>query len=182
MKDLILRSLKGDSEAYTCLIEQIQDELYRIALSKLDNIDDINDAIQETIIHSYNKLYTLKNYDYFKTWIIRILINECHTIYRKNIKQKKLLNKIENSNNNYINFQNDFANRENDIDFNLLLKSLKPDDRLILTLYYKNNYSTTEIANILNKNVNTIKSKIVRAKSKLKQLYDEGGRNYEINK
>ena len=50
MKELIFRSQNGDKEAYTELIKLIQNDLYRIARSKLTDLDDINDAIQETII------------------------------------------------------------------------------------------------------------------------------------
>lgn len=72
MEELIQRSLQGDQDAYTELIKSIQVEMYRIATSQLNNIDDVNDAIQETIIRSYDKLHTLKNHSYFKTWVIRI--------------------------------------------------------------------------------------------------------------
>lgn len=56
MEELIKLALDGNQDAYTKLIESIQFELYSIASARLDNIDDINDAIQETIIHSYKKL------------------------------------------------------------------------------------------------------------------------------
>ena len=62
-----------------------------------------------------------------------------------------------------------------DIDFDLLIRRLSKDERLILTLYYKNMYTPTEISKILNINVNTVKSKILRAKQKLQQLYKKGG-------
>lgn len=65
MEELIERSLKGDQDAYTELIKSIQVEMYKIANSQLNNIEDVNDAIQETIIHSYNKLHTLKKHDFF---------------------------------------------------------------------------------------------------------------------
>ena len=94
MKDLITRSLEGDHNSYIELIKLFQVELYKIAYSQLDNIEDINDALQETIITSYKKLNTLKDYNFFKTWIIRILINKCHDIYRKKEKQHILFNKI----------------------------------------------------------------------------------------
>lgn len=61
MEELIKLALTGNQDAYTKLIESIQFELYSIASARLDNIDDINDAIQETIIHSYEKLNTLNN-------------------------------------------------------------------------------------------------------------------------
>lgn len=181
MEDLIKRSLSGDYEAYIELIQSIQGELFKIAKSQLNNIDDINDAIQETIINSYNKLYTLKENKYFKTWIIRILINECNNIYRQNKKRSNLFSKVLSNSNlyNMRNYNNDFQCTENNIDFYILIEKLKPRERLILSLYYKNLYSPTEISNILNTNVNTIKSELYRAKNKLKKYYKKGGYDNE---
>lgn len=174
MEELIRLALSGNQDAYTKLVESIQFELYSIASARLDNIDDINDAIQETIIHSYNKLGALNNSSCFKTWIIRILINECNLIYRKKKKQLGLFNKINSSiEPSYTN--NNLENVENNIDFDILIKDLKYEERLIITLYAKNNFSPTEISNILNIRVNTVKSRLSRAKKKLKKLYEEGG-------
>lgn len=179
MEELIKRSLQGDQDAYIELIESIQIEMYKIATSQLNNIDDVNDAIQETIIHSYNKLDTLKNINYFKTWIIRILINECNIIHRNRKKQLGLFNKISNSVNNSNYTNNIFQEVENNIDFDLLIQHLNYKERLIFTLYYKNKYTPTEISNILNININTIKSRISRAKQKIQNLYKKGGMHNE---
>ena len=177
MEELIERSLKGDKDAYTELVKSIQVEMYKIANSQLNNIDDVNDAIQESIISSYNKLHTLKNPCYFKTWIIRILINECNNIHRKQKRQLGLFNKISNSVDINSFTEREIQNKENDIDFDLLIQHLNYDERLILTLYYKNKYTPTEISHILNTNVNTVKSRFLRAKQKLQKLYNEGGIN-----
>ena len=61
MEELILESINGNDEAYTKLTQSIQNELYRVAQARLDNIDDINDAIQETMIIAYKSLKSLEN-------------------------------------------------------------------------------------------------------------------------
>lgn len=177
MEELIQRSLKGDQNAYTELIKSIDIELFKIAESQLNNIDDVNDAIQETMIHSYNKLHTLKNHSYFKTWIIRILINECYNIHRKRKKQLGLFYKLSNSVDITSSSENEIQHKEDDIDFELLIKRLNYNERLILTLYYKNKYTPTEISDILKINVNTVKSRLLRTKQKLQDLYNKGGIN-----
>lgn len=184
MEELIKSALDGNKDSYVALIKSIETELFKIASSQLNNIDDVNDAIQETILNSYSKLHTLKKYNYFKTWIIRILINECNNIHRKRKRELGLFNKITHCNSiddNYTN-KSEFQKIDSNIDFNLLIKKLKTEDRLILTLHYKLQYTPTEISNILKLNVNTIKSKILRAKQKLKQLYEKGGINDEAKK
>lgn len=85
-----------------------------------------------------------------------------------------MFNKITDSVSSFYKKDN-LENIENNIDFDILIKDLKYEERLIITLYAKNNFSPTEISNILNISVNTVKSRLTRAKKKLKKLYEEGG-------
>ena len=62
--------------------------MYKVAKAILKNDDDVADAMQETILTCWEKIDSLKKEDYFKTWRIRILINQCNSIYRK---RKKLV-------------------------------------------------------------------------------------------
>ena len=181
MDELIKNALNGDKDSYTTLIISIQSDMYRVACARLNDIDDINDAIQETILKSYDKLNTLKEVKYFKTWIIRILINECNLIYRNKKRQLGLFNKIVKAD-NVSNFTTNFQNIDNNIDFDILISKLNYNERIILTLYFKNKYSLTDISYILGINVNTIKTKLSRAKGKLKKLYEEGGLKNETRK
>ena len=71
-KDAFIREVR-DAEAM----------LYHISKSILKNDSDCGDAVQETILKAYEKLPTLKKEKYFRTWITRILINECKGILRK---------------------------------------------------------------------------------------------------
>ena len=48
----------------------------------MDNDEDAADAMQDTILTCFEKIHTLKNPEYFKTWMTRILINECNKIHR----------------------------------------------------------------------------------------------------
>lgn len=58
-------------------------DLYRVAISILMNDEDAADAIQDTILGCWEKLQTLKEEKYFKTWITRVLINRCYDIRKK---------------------------------------------------------------------------------------------------
>lgn len=173
MEELIEKALNGNIEVYTELILSISPELLRIARTRLSAQEDIDDAIQETLIKSYQNLNKLTDYNSFKPWIIKILINECNMIYRKKYKQSDLLSKLFNSETNKIT-QESLQFVEDDIDFEILINKLNYNDKLIATLYYKNRYTPTEISEILDTNVNTIKSKILRIKKKLQKYIKEG--------
>ncbi len=131
------------------------------------NEDDINEAVQETMIEAYKEIKKLKYNQYFKTWIIKILINKCNKQYRKNKK--------ENISYEYNNLENQIKENEiqTDIDFYIIISKLEYVERIIVTLYYLERYTTKEIAKILNKNENTIKTKLSRAKKKLRRYLEE---------
>ena len=65
------------------LIIASTDSLYRISKSILRNETDCEDAVSEAIVKSFDKINTLQHASYAKTWLVRILINECYRIYRQ---------------------------------------------------------------------------------------------------
>ncbi len=172
MEELIKNTLNGDKHSFEVLIDSVESDLYRVAQAKLSNIDDINDAIQETITKAYSKLHTLKKSKYFRTWIIKILINECNVIYRKKYKQAKIFNKLSISKITD-EVTNPFNIVEDKIDFDILLKHLNEKEQLILALYFNSKFIPDEISDILGINVNTVKSIIYRAKEKLKKFVEK---------
>ena len=78
MIQLVKRSISGDADAFLELMEKNSLAMYKVARGILDNDEDAADAIQDTILTCFEKIHTLKNPEYFKTWMIRILINECN--------------------------------------------------------------------------------------------------------
>lgn len=177
MEELIIRSKNGDEKAFTELVLTMKNDLYRIGKTRLSDDNDISDAIQETMINAYKHLKRLKDNTNFKSWIIKILINECNKIYQKKSKKEKLLERItREETNNTIDYSIHSVNAK--LDFDLLIEKLNYKEKLIVTLYYNSKYSCKEIAEILNMNMNTVKSKLTRAKEKVKKYY-QGGAFYE---
>ena len=140
MEELIDKALHGDDNAYVELINSISTNLYRIAQTKLNNIDDINDAISETILKSYKYLSSLKSPHYFQTWIIKILINECNNIYYINKRQLHICNKIININDFKINIIDPIKKYESNLNFENIIKHLDSDEKLLMILYYNHQY------------------------------------------
>lgn len=168
---LIKRAKNGDINAFEEIILYYKNDLYKIARTRLFNIEDIEDAVQETIISTYKSIHKLRNISKFKSWIITILINNCNHI----IKEK-----------NNLNISYDTIDAENfigqsistSIEFEDLLKFLNIDERTILTLYYSENYTSKEISKILKMNDSTVRTKISNAKKKIEKILKED-KNYE---
>ena len=174
MEELIKQAQNGDKKAFSELILSISDELYKIAKTRINVEDDIEDAIQETMIEVYKSIRKLKEPDKFKKWTIKILINKCNRIYRRKYKEDI---SIDDENSINLGFSS-IDNLENEIDFYDLIQDLKYEERIIATLYYMEEYSVKEIKDILKMNVNTINTHLFRARQKLKNKY-MGGNIYE---
>lgn len=166
MEELIEKAKKGDKEAFTDLILENQIKLYKIAKARLKNEADIEDVVQETMIILYTKLSKLRDNTKFEIWLYKILINQCNKKYRKNKISFLSLETIEN--------QKTYSNEENiedKLNYEEILAMFKEQDQMLLLLYYSNGYTTKQISQILNKNENTIKTKLRRMKEKIKENY-----------
>lgn len=175
MEKLIEKAKKGDKESFTKLMLLVEKELYHVAKARLKSDDDIYDAIQETAIIAYKNIRKLKENQYFKTWIIRILINETNLIYKRN-KKINLISFEE-----IINMQKtDLYSMENadiKIDFNFICSKLKEEDRTIIVLYYMDRFTDKEIGKILKLKENTVKTKRTRAIQKIKDILEKRRNN-----
>ena len=171
MEELIKRAQDGDEEAFTQIIISMENELYKIARTRLECEDDINEAVQETIIQTFKSIRKIKEPRFFKTWLIKILINNCNKVYNKRKKNRTFeydenlicdegYSSIEESNNK--------------MDFFFMIKKLNYNERIALTLYYVEKFTTKEISKILKEPESTIKNRILRAKNKLRMEFQGG--------
>lgn len=171
MEELVEKSKKGDNQAFSELIISMENELYKIARTRLRNEEDIKEAVQETIIKTYSSLKKLRNSKFFKTWIIRILINECNSVYTKNKK-----NNFEEYDERTVNIEatNELKTKIDDLDFFILIDNLNYTERIVLTLFYLEEFSTKEIAKILKEPEATIRTRLSRSRNKLKKVIEGG--------
>lgn len=160
-------------EKTSTILEKYIPNMYKVAKTRLYNEEDIYDAIQETAYKLYINIEKINDANKIKIWLIKVLINECNKIYRNKKREIKLQEKVTKELLDMIELAD-----EHKVDFEILLQELKSEDRTILALYYGDNYTTKEISSILNKNENTIRSRIKRAKEQIKRKVEEG-ENYE---
>lgn len=157
---LVKRAQREDVGAFVELMEKYKTALYKVAKSYLGSEDDIADVMQDTVLAAYEHIKELKNASYFKTWLTRILINQCKDFLRQ---QKKYVvsDKIA---------ETPYEMPENNWEFYELIKELPEDYRMIFLLYYGEGFKTNEIAQILDVNENTVKSRLRRGRDRLKQV------------
>lgn len=156
---MVRRAKRGDAEAFIALVEECRMTLRRVALGYLRNEEDVADAMQDTILDAYEHIGNLKKEEYFKTWLVRILINRCTKKYRSNQRTACLEDYSEEA---------VYDAGKAEVEFREMLSVLPDDSRVIFQLYYGEQFTVREIAQILDMNENTIKSRLHRGKEQLR--------------
>ena len=174
MEEIIKKAKSGDYESVEKIIGDIYQNLYKLALFRLKNEMDAQDAVQNTSILIYKNIQNLKEEKYFKVWATKILINECNKIYNKREKAfDEIKDNIGIESNDYVESIN------GKLDIINILNTLNEKNRDIMYLYI-NNYKIKEIAKILDMKENTIKTRIKRSKKYLKDNYKYDRQKGEI--
>lgn len=165
METLVKRAMQKDTESFIRLMEEQKQSMLKIAYGFFSNEEDVADVMQQTVLNAFEHIGDLKKPAYFKTRLIRILINNCNQVYSS---RKRMVMNTAVADEAYLDcYPEDNA-------FLYLLSLLRKDDRAIFQLYYGEGYTTKEISKILTMKESTVRSRIHRGKEHLrKQLQRE---------
>lgn len=153
-----------NKEKFAIEVLDAEETMYRIAKSILIYDCDCEDAVQEAVLKAFSKLRSLREERYFKTWLIRILINEC---YRKKKAESKIVPFEEYA-------ACEPANNDNYSYLYQAVLSLKEPIRIVIVLHYIEGYSVEEIGKILKIPSGTVKSRLHTGRKLLREeLEDE---------
>ncbi|MED3994594.1 sigma-70 family RNA polymerase sigma factor [Peribacillus frigoritolerans] len=164
---LVKKAQKGDDKAFIKLFQQYEEDIYRMAYVYVKNESDALDVVQEVAYRSFKKIETLKNPEYFKTWLIKIAITCSIDLVRKNKNVVQLKPEYDEC----ISFEDE------DIPLSItlqeLLDQLNEDEKSIVILKFYEGYSFKEIADLLNMPIGSAKSVLYRALGKLRKQFKE---------
>lgn len=146
------------------IVQKYADMIYRIALQNLKNPTDADDIFQEVCMSLLTKNAPLDDAVHIKNWLIRVTINKCSN-FKKSLWQSRI---------DSIDDHTELTAPETQFVMEELSK-LPPHYKNIIYLYYYEEYTVPEIAEILSKSKNTINSQLQRARKKLKKILEEGG-------
>ena len=152
-----------DADWYCEQVEQFKPTMFRVAYAILHCEADCEDAASSAVLRGYRYLSTLQSRDGFRSWMLRILKNECFNIlYRRQLfEPMPAAEPVEL--------------QVPDIDLQRAFARLPARARLALTLHYYEGYSVQEIAAILGEPAGTVKSRMARARERLKKELEQGG-------
>lgn len=153
-----------DQETFVTLIKQSESTYYRVAKSILQRDVDVEDAVQDGILKAWRKRHKLKDISLFRTWSTRIIIHSCYDFIRKT---KPLLA-----------FGDDppeVADPKGEpySELYLAITKLPQKIRIVIVLYYVEGYRTEEIGSMLGIPQGTVKSRLSKGRSLLKEELKE---------
>lgn len=153
-------------EKLGALIIDSERHMYVTARSILPEDEDCADAIQETIVKAFSKINSLKQDAYAKTWLIRILINECYNVLRQKSRQIPMDVEGEMAAKAAVE-PKDYS------DLYRAVSQLQEDLRMPVVLYYGEDFSVREIAQVLEISEGAVQKRLARARQKLKRLLED---------
>ena len=146
-----------EERPFTQKLLESEPMLYRIACALLRSETDRQDAMQETALKAWKNRASLREEQYFRTWISRIMVNECHNLHRKNsryVPAEELPDRPVP----------DSGEQET----RLMLESLPEKQRVPLVLHYLEGFSLEEIARVQHISLALVKYRMHQARKALR--------------
>ena len=178
--ELITRIRKGERELFEILIRRNNPYLYKLGMSYGYHHQDVQDLMQETLIAAYLNLEKFESRSSFKTWVTRIMLNQCYQ------RAQKLSFKFEKANGNLnekttpmfesnqsTDTYNSVLNNELSNIIGNALISIPLEYRMVFSLRELNGMSTTETAEVLDISETNVKVRLNRAKSMLREKVEK---------
>lgn len=151
------------NEYLNYMIEKYADTVYRIALTRTNNKSDSEDIFQEVFLRITKKMPTFESTEHEKAWVIRVTLNCSNSLLTSSWRNKT--QELEEN----IQFE---TKQRHDIYYEVA--KLPSKYRTVIYLFYYEGYKINEISKILNTNESTVKTRLARAREKLKDNMSEG--------
>ena len=171
---LIHKILSGDEQAFSTLVRKYQKSVHALAWRKIGDFHIAEEIAQDAFLQAYKNLATLRNPNQFAGWLYVIASNLCKRWHQKQKLSTRSLEgtpmtEIENSSYKRYELEQrevEAAERRHEI-VKELLETLPESERTVVTLHYLGEMTAQEIGKFLGVSVNTIKSRIRRARERL---------------
>ena len=174
--ELIRRTLAGDETAFTMLVKKYRKHVHTLAWHKVGDFHIAEDITQETFLQVYRDLATLREPDRFPGWLYVVTNHRCIAWSRKNRSHVRLVEGINMARKGEAAYSRHVADEQAKIAAEAqqtvvkqLLAKLQESERTVMTLYYFGEMTCEEISKFLGVSANTIKSRLSRARQRLKK-------------
>lgn len=174
--DVIREVLSGNTAIFEIIIRRYNPYLYKIGRSYGFNHQDTEDLMQETFVNTYVNLKQFSERSSFKTWLIKIMLNQCHHKAKRYSYQKEQSTGVIPDNSTFMFLSNNHSDNSSVVinrEFNKIveacLQQLPQDYRTTFTLRELTGLSIAETAQIMNTTTSNVKVRLNRAKAMLRK-------------
>lgn len=172
--EIINRILNGNKPLYEIIVRRFNSHLYKVGRSYNYNHEDTQDLMQDTYIDAFKNLSQFEQRSNFKTWIIRIMLNNCYRKKQKFSYRNEFANETINESatpmfsNSDNNAQKEIHSRELGHIIETSLSKLPEDYRMVFSLREINGLNVAETAEVLSISEANVKVRLSRAKTMLR--------------
>ena len=188
--EIIEKVLSGDVDLFEIIVKKYERMVYNLAMVKLQNKENAQDIAQECFLRAYKMLRSYRTDSAFSTWIYRICQNLIYDFYRKNKNIKTVSLSVSDNGESEIK-EKDIADTESEPSEQIIraekiekvreiINSLPEDLRDIIILRDLKNISYAQISEMLNVELGTVKSRLSRAREKLKEYIIKNNKDGEL--
>ncbi len=172
-EDIVKRVINGEKELYEIIVRRFNPFLYKVGRSYNFNHDDTMDLMQDTFVDAYKNLANFQGRSSFKTWIIRIMLNNCyHKKSKFSFKNELALEIHENATPMYSHKSNETEKIVHNNELNHIIENalgqLPEDYRMVFSLREINGLSVNETAELMGISEPNVKVRLNRAKNMLR--------------
>ena len=174
--DLIQRTLDGDQDAFTKLVNKYQKWVHALVWRKIGDFHIAEELTQDVFLKVYKRLSTLKRPDHFPSWLYVIATRQCIAWLRKKRLSTKSLDAMSTAQLEELCYTQYERNCSEAVAIEhqrelvkRLLKKLPESERTVVTLYYLAEMSGEEISQFLGVSPNTVRSRLHRARQRLEK-------------
>ena len=176
---LIQQVLQGDQEAFALLVNKYQKGVHALAWRKIGDFHIAQEITQDAFLRAYQKLETLKNHNLFAGWLYVIAARLCADWFQKKSLPEQSLEVTDMNEVNRASYSQYMAQKqEAEADetrrevVKELLQKLPESERTVMTLHYLGEMTIKTISEFLGVSPNTVKSRLSRARNRLKKEED----------
>lgn len=177
--ELIRRILQGNQDAFSPLVKKYQKGVHTLAWRKIGDFHIAQEITQDAFLTAYKKLGTLKNHTQFPGWLYVIAANLCRDWLKKSRLPMESLDADNTNEVDKVSYSRYVAEKqESDADetrrevVKKLLKKLPESERTVMMMHYLGEMTIKSISEFLGVSQNTIKSRLSRARNRLRQEED----------
>ncbi len=164
VRELVIKAKEGDTTAFSELYQQVYKDMYRYSYYMLENRQEAEDIVSDTVMEVYQDIGKLRENEKFRAWVFKILSNKC----RKRRKQlaEKNLSLDDEAVNHDLKTVNEY---EKEQDLKRAFEDLTPEERNLVSMAVFGGYKSREIGELMNMKAATVRSKISRAFAKMQK-------------